>query len=88
MIQQDRELLAELVRLNSEMPSLTLLVMDSSTSTSEQQNYAQCLIAAGERLQRRINVMDGVVIEGQVLATGVLAFPTHTVDPRWEARAR
>jgi hypothetical protein len=37
------------------------------------------------KLQRRANVMGGVVISGQVLATGLLAFSTYTVEPRWEA---
>jgi hypothetical protein len=53
VIWEDRELLAELARLNTAMASLALRIMDGSASVAEQHNYAQRLIAAGERLQQR-----------------------------------
>lgn len=53
MIREDRELLAELARLNTAMASLALRIMDGSASAAEQRDYAQRLIAAGERLGRR-----------------------------------
>jgi hypothetical protein len=80
VIRDDRELLAELARLNREMTSLAMRIMEGSASTAEQQNYAQRLIAAGERLWRRADGMNAAVIEGEVLTNGPLALPTHTVE--------
>lgn len=83
MIREDRELLAELARLNTDMPSLALRIMEGSASTHEQAHYAQRLIAAGKRLQRRVNDTPGTVIEGEVLDDGLIALPAHTVEPNW-----
>lgn len=47
MIRKDRELLAELSRLNTEMPSLALGIMDGSASGADQAHYAKRLIAVG-----------------------------------------
>ena len=52
MIREDRELLAELARLNRDMGVLCLRIMEGSANAAEQQAYAQRLIAAGERLGR------------------------------------
>lgn len=41
MIEEDREFLTELERLNRDMPTLALRVMDGSASTAEQTHYAQ-----------------------------------------------
>jgi len=91
MIREDRELLAELARLNRELAPLALRMMDGSASSGEQQNYAQRLIAAGQRLWRRAQEGVPIVIEGE--SAGPLAlrgphveFPTHTVEPGWEPR--
>lgn len=84
MIREDRELLAELARLNSDMASLAMRIMDGSASTAEQQNYAQRLIGAGERLRRRADRTSGAVIESEILADGPLTLPAHTVEPHWE----
>lgn len=81
MIRDDRELLAELARLNREMTSLAMRIIDGNASTAEQQNYAQRLIAAGERLWRRADGMKAAVIEGEVLTNGPLSLPRHTVEP-------
>jgi hypothetical protein len=54
VIREDRELLAELARLNREMASFALRIMDGSASATEQQNYAQRLIAAGESRRRAV----------------------------------
>lgn len=83
MIQEDRELLAELARLNRDMTPLCMCIMDGSASAAEQQGYAQRLIAAGERLQRRANEMSHPVIEREVFADVSLALPAHTVEPDW-----
>lgn len=85
MIREDRELLSELARLGTAMPSLALRIMDDSAGAREQQNYARPLIAAGERLRQRANGASGLVVEGQVLAMGALALPVHTVEPGWKA---
>lgn len=81
MIRQDRELLAELARLNTDMAPLAMRIMDASASTVEQSHYAQRLIAAGERLQRRVNEASGMVIDGEDLANGPLTLPGLTVEP-------
>lgn len=84
MIREDRELLAELARLNSDMASLGLRVMEGSASAAEQEHYAQRLIAVGERLQRRADGMGGAVIEGEVVAEASVALPVRTIELDWE----
>jgi len=78
MIRADRELLTELARLNTGMPSLGMRIMEGSASGTEQRHYAQRhyaqrLIAAGEQLRRRADEMDHPVIEGEVLADVLIA---------------
>ncbi|MGH3600119.1 MAG: hypothetical protein ACRDQH_07560, partial [Pseudonocardiaceae bacterium] len=88
MIREDRELLTELARLNTAMASLALRIMDGSASVAEQRNYAQRLIAAGERLQQRTVETNHPVIEGTVLLTEEsIALPARTAEPSrsWEA---
>lgn len=86
MIREDRELLAELARLNSAMASLALRIMDGSATAGEQRDYAQRLIAAGERLQARVDEMNFLVIDGEVMVSAAaLAFPEHTVKRATEA---
>ncbi|MCA1709691.1 MAG: hypothetical protein LC808_43015 [Actinobacteria bacterium] len=85
MIREDRELFAELARLNTAMASLALRIMDGSASVAEQHNYAQRLIVAGERLQQRANEMNHPVIEGEVPAEVSVALPAHTTEPHGES---
>lgn len=75
MIREDRDLLAELVQLNTAMPPLSMRVVDGSASVAEHQDYVQRLISAGERLQRRA---DGTaqVVEGEVSGQHT-AYPLH-----------
>lgn len=84
MIREDRELLAELARLNCDMASFALRVMDGSSSTTEQQHYAQRLITVGERLQRRADGMAGAVVDGEIVADGKIALPAHTLELDWK----
>lgn len=84
MIREDRELLAELARLNTEMPSLGLRVMEGNASAAEQRHYAERLIAAGERLRRRAERMGGAVIEGEIVIGASFALPAQTITPDWE----
>lgn len=81
MIPEDRELLVELARLNRDMASLAMRIMDDSASAAEQTHYARRLIAVGERLQRRANERSGAVIDGEVLSRGSLTLPEHTIEP-------
>ncbi|MGQ0718412.1 MAG: hypothetical protein ACT4NP_14095 [Pseudonocardiales bacterium] len=81
MIREDRELLAELARINTTMVPLAMRIMDGNASASEQAHYADRLITAGKRLQRRANETDGSVIEGETIAKGPLTLPVHTVEP-------
>jgi len=71
VIREDRELLAELARLNTDMAPLALRMMEDSASAAEQQRYARRLIAVGERLQCRADKIGRVVIEGEVSSTGI-----------------
>lgn len=81
MIREDRELLAELARINGDMAQLGLRIVEGNASAAEQQHYAQRLIAAGEGLKRRAEAMGGTIIEGEVLTDEPIALPGHTVEP-------
>ncbi|MGH4011469.1 MAG: hypothetical protein ACRDTH_25445 [Pseudonocardiaceae bacterium] len=81
MIREDRELLAELARLNSAMASLAMRIMDGSASAGEQRDYAERLIAAGKRLRARADEMNYQVIDGEVTVSAALVFPGNTVEP-------
>ena len=84
MIRKDRELLAELARLNGDMASLGLRVMEGSAGAAEQRHYAQRLIAAGERLQQWADGMGGAVIEGVVVVEAPVTLPARTIELDWE----
>ncbi|MGH3903475.1 MAG: hypothetical protein ACRDTE_04695 [Pseudonocardiaceae bacterium] len=53
MIRADRELLADLARMNSDVAPLAMRLMDDSATTEEQQNFADRLIELGTRLSHR-----------------------------------
>lgn len=44
-------------------------------SAAEQHDYAQRLIAAGQRMRKRADETAAVVIDGEVLGNGSLALP-------------
>lgn len=67
MIREDRELLAELARLNTDVVPLAMRVMEGSATGQEQRIFAQRLIAAGERLHHRADESEHVVIDGEVI---------------------
>lgn len=79
-MREDRELLAELARLNCDMPSFALRIMDGSADVTEQCRYAQRLIAVGQRLQRRADAKAELVIEGQLVIDETIALPAHTLE--------
>ena len=68
MIREDRELLAELGRLNSDVVPFAMKMMDESvTVTAEEQcAFAERLMAMGRRLQSRASGV-GSVVEGEVV---------------------
>ncbi len=67
MIREDRELLAELARLNTDVVPLAMQVMEDSATAQEQRIFAKRLIAAGERLHHRADESECVVIDGEVI---------------------
>lgn len=83
MIREDRELLAELARLNSDMASLGMRIVDDSAGRAEQRHYAERLIAAGERLRRRADGMGETVVDGEVgeMREAPLVLPPSTIEP-------
>lgn len=88
MIREDRELLAELARLNGDMAPLALRMMEGSASAAEQQHYARRLITAGERLRRRADETGRFVIAGEVVVEELLTLPANTVEPDWNREQR
>lgn len=63
MIRADRELLAELARLNSDVVPLAMRIMGESATADEQDAFAERLLAMARQLQARAS---GIVIEGDV----------------------
>ncbi len=64
---EDRELLAELARVNSEVAPVAMRVMDESVTAEEQRALAKRLIEVGQRLRERAERTNRVV-EGRVVA--------------------
>lgn len=81
VIREDRELLAELARLNSAMAALAMRMIEGSASAAEQHDYAQRLISAGQRMRKRADDT-GAVVEGEVLRNESLALPPVTCGQR------
>ena len=80
MIRADRELLAELARLNTDVVPLAMRVMEGSATAQEQRIFAQRLIAAGERLHHRADESERVIINEEVIVgdNGALCVSTET----------
>ncbi len=68
MTREDRELLAELGRLNSDVVPLAMRIMDESVTVTAEEQYvfAEWLVAMGRRLEARARRADDRVIEGAV----------------------
>jgi hypothetical protein len=95
VIREDRELLAELAQLNTDLVPLAMHMMEGSATAQEQRVFAQRLIAAGERLHHRADESERVVIDGKVIAgdNGALCvdagISADTTRSRvWETRYR
>ncbi len=65
MIRDDRELLAALARLNTDVVPLAMRIMDKSVTAEEQYGFAERLIGMAARLQVRAT-KPWVVVEGEV----------------------
>lgn len=83
MIREDRELLAELARLNTAMAALAMRMMDGSASAAEQHDYAQRLITVGQQMRQRADDTAAVVEGEVVLGNGSLALPVGNGEQRW-----
>ncbi len=68
MIRDDRELLAELARVNSDVTPLAMRIMDGSVTAEEQCVFAERLHAMAHRLQSRATNAS-LVVDGEVLAS-------------------
>jgi hypothetical protein len=81
VIRDDRELLAELARVNSDVTPFAMRVMDESVTAEEQRELAERLIDIGERLRQRADQTERAV-ERHVVAE---AMPeAHSLGPHQE----
>jgi hypothetical protein len=78
VIREDRELLADLARLNTDVVPLAIRMMEGSATAQEQRVFAQRLIAAGELLRHRADESERVVIDGEVVFTASRGVSTDT----------
>jgi hypothetical protein len=69
VIRQDRELLAELARLNSDVIPFAMRVIDGSITAEEQHKFADRLVALGRWFHKRA-ADPALVIEGDILNAG------------------
>lgn len=78
MIRKDRELLADLARLNTDVALLAVRITLGSATAHEQKIFAERLIAAGERLRRRADESERVVIDEEAVFATARGLPTDT----------
>jgi hypothetical protein len=69
MIRTDRELLADLARLNFDVVRLAMQIIDDIATREEQQIFAERFIELGTRLSRRAR-HTGIVIDSDVVTDG------------------
>lgn len=63
MIREDRELLAELASVNTDVVPLAMHIMEGSATGETQHEFAKRLITLGLRLHRRADETQRVIIE-------------------------
>lgn len=68
MIREDRLMLAELGRLNTDVVPLAMRIMDESATAEEHYVFAERLVAMARRLQARA-ARAGLMIDGEVTIT-------------------
>lgn len=66
-----RELLAALAKLNQEVPTVVLGILDESLSPDKQVEFGGLLITAGELLQRHARTEQPTVIDSDTGANAV-----------------
>lgn len=71
VIRKDRELLAELARLNSDVTPFAMRIIDGSVTAAEQHEFADRLVGLGRWFHERANGI-AHVIEGDILTTGTI----------------
>jgi hypothetical protein len=83
MTREDRLLLIELSRLNTDVVPLAMRIMEDSATAEEHYAFAQRLAAMAQRLQAQ-GTQVGVVIDGEVAITADQNLPSQaeTVDRR------
>lgn len=84
MIREDRELLAELARVNRDLAPLAMRIMEGSADAAEQRHYGQRLIAAGQGLCRRADEASRFVVAGEFVVEEPRALSVNTVEPHRE----
>ncbi len=67
MIREDRELLAELARLNRQLVVFAWGVMDTRLSAAEHHQVASWLVDLAEAIRARAQRQDAGVVEGEVV---------------------
>ncbi len=70
MIREDRELLAELARLNRQLVVFAWGVMDARLSAAEHHEVASWLVDLAEAIQARGQRQDAGVVEREVVEDG------------------
>jgi len=65
VIRADRELLADIAQLNSDVVPLAMRIIDNSATSAEQQTFADRLINLGTRLSHRAH--PAVVIDSDTV---------------------
>lgn len=83
MIREDRLLLAELGRLNTDVVPLAMRIMDGSATVEEHYAFAERLAAMARRLQARAALVS-LVIDGKIAiaADQEVKGRADTVQPR------
>jgi hypothetical protein len=81
VIRDDRELLAELARVNSDVAPVAMRIMDDSATAEEQHMLAARLIDIGQRLRQRAD-HTARLVDGQVVAE--LGSETRSPGPHQE----
>jgi hypothetical protein len=79
MIRADRELLADFARMNSDVVTLAMQIMDDSATSEEQQTFAERLIELGTRLSHQAR-RTRIVIDGDTGTDGTEEFPQGQRD--------
>ena len=70
MIREDRELLAELARLNKQLVTFAWGVMEARLSAAEHYAVASWLVDLAEAIQARARRQESGVVEGEVVEDG------------------